>query len=205
VFSLRRPDASLIEATIRAQESRPFTYDAVGWTTRPAAPAGFRAVDHASVVGRGADDFRRARRAMQEWRMLRLGWIERVGPAAPIVPGGLVGILARQAPLWVLSVGRIIAVEDAPRTYAFSYGTLPEYPIRGEERFAVVHDPVTDLVRFEIYSFSRPSALLMWLGQPMVRLVQKRFCREASASMRRAVAAPESAPADTDSRLRSAG
>lgn len=190
---LRRPCESLIDATIRAQAVAPFTYDAVGWTARRAAPAGFAVNAWSAVIGRGRDDFERARRAMEEWRMLRLVWIERVGPPSPIRPGVLVGTLARQAPLWFLNVGRIIAVDDAPDAFAFSYGTLAEYPIHGEERFSVELDTVTGAVTFGIFSFSRPATLLTRVGRPMVGLLQRRFCREATAAMRRGTVGPDAA------------
>lgn len=190
---LRRPCESLIDHTIRAQALAPFTYDAVGWTARRAAPAGFAVNAWSAVIGRGRDDFERARRAMEAWRMLRLGWIERVGPPAPIRPGVLVGTLARQTPLWFLNVGRIVAVEDAPDVFAFSYGTLREYPIHGEERFSVELDAATGAVTFGIFSFSRPATLLTRVGRPMVGLLQRRFCREATAAMRLGTAGPDAA------------
>ena len=185
---LRRPCESFIADSIRSQSAASFTYDAVGWTARREVPAGFAVNAWSAVIGRGREDFERARRAMEEWRMLRLGWLERVGPPAPIRPGVLVGTLARQAPLWFLNVGRIIAVEDSPDVFAFCYGTLREYPIRGEERFSVEYDVVTGLVSFGIFSFSRPATTLTWIGRPMVHLLQRRFCREATASMRRCTA-----------------
>lgn len=190
---LRRPSGSFIDETIRSQSAAPFTYDAVGWTTRRDAPAGFAVNAWSEVIGRGRDDFERARRAMEEWRMLRLGWIERVGPPAPIRPGVLVGTLARQTPLWFLNVGRIVAVEDAADLFAFSYGTLREYPIRGEERFSVEYDAATGQVTFGIFSFSRPATLLTRAGRPVVGLLQRRFCREATAAMRRGTVGPDAA------------
>lgn len=190
---LRRPSESFIAETIRSQSAAPFTYDAVGWTARRDAPAGFAVNAWSGVIGRGLEDFERARRAMEEWRMLRLGWLERVGPPAPIRPGVLVGTLARQTPLWFLNVGRIVSVEDTPDVFAFSYGTLREYPIHGEERFSVEHDAATGVVTFGIFSFSRPAMVLTRVGRPVVGLLQRRFCREATEAMRRGAAGPDAA------------
>lgn len=183
MFLFRRPTEAFVAATRDAQRAAPFTYDAVGWTREQRVPDGFAVTRWKASIGRGTADFERAKRALADHRMLRLGWIEPAGMIEPIVPGALVCTLARQAGLYSLNVGRIIYVEDEPDRFAFGYGTLPEYPVRGEERFAVARDPVTDDVTFEIFSFSRPQSPLMLLARPFLRLVQRRFCRESSAAM----------------------
>lgn len=183
MFLFRRPTAAFVAATMAAQRDAPFTYDAVGWTREQKVPDGFAVTHWKASIGRGTADFERAKRSLADHRMLRLGWIEPAGAIEPIAPGALVCTLARQAGLYSLNVGRIIYVEDEPDRFAFGYGTLPEYPVRGEERFAVARDRVTDDVTFEIFSFSRPHSPLMLLARPFLRLVQRRFCRESSAAM----------------------
>jgi len=66
VLLLRRPSGSFIDETIRSQSAAPFTYDAVGWTTRRDAPAGFAVNAWSEVIGRGRDDFERARGLVTE-------------------------------------------------------------------------------------------------------------------------------------------
>lgn len=182
MFLLRRPTAEFVEATRRAQRTARFTYDAVGWTRGRALPEGFAVTQWQAVIGRGADDFRRARQALADFRMLRLGWLEPLEPLEPIAPDALVCTLARQGGLYSLNVGRIIYVDESPGQFAFGYGTLPEYPVRGEERFCVAHAPSGD-VTFEIFSFSRPRSALMLLARPLLRRLQRRFCTQAAAAM----------------------
>lgn len=180
---LRRPTAEFIDSTMRAQRAAQFTYEAVGWTKERKVPAGFAVTTWRALIGSGEDDLQRAKRAVAEYRMLRLGWIEPVGSLEPIAPESLVCTLARQSGLYSLNVGRIIYVDESADQLAFGYGTLPEYPVRGEERFAVALNRGTNEVTFEIFSFSRPQSALMLLARPLLRQVQRRFCTQASAAM----------------------
>jgi uncharacterized protein (UPF0548 family) len=59
--------------------------------------------------------------------------------------------------------------------------------MRGEERFLVEWDTSSGSVGFDILAFSRPSSQLARLGRPILRRFQKRFGREASTTMLRAV------------------
>jgi len=180
---LRKPTADFIASTMESQRGSRFTYDAIGWTKERRVPTGFTVTQWRALIGSGEDGFRQAKRAVAEYRMLRLGWIEPVGSPEPIAPGSLVCTLARQSGLYSLNVGRIIYVDASTDQFAFGYGTLPEYPVRGEERFAVALDRVTNEVSFEIFSFSRPQSPLMLLARPLLRQVQRRFCTQAAAAM----------------------
>ncbi|MFM9058610.1 MAG: DUF1990 family protein [Planctomycetaceae bacterium] len=195
---IRKPTAEFIAATMRSQRTARFTYDAVGWTRERKVPTGFATTRWQAVIGRGEDDLRRAKQVAAELRMLRLGWIEPAGPLEPIAPESLVCTLARQSGMYSLNVGRVIYVDDAADSFAFGYGTLPEYPIRGEERFAVALDRGTNDVTFEIFSFSTPRSPLMLLARPLLREIQRRFCTQSSAAMSGAVRAaghPAAVPA----------
>ena len=185
----RRPTEEFIARTIRDQRSARFTYEAVGWTRDASVPAGFAVTRWREVIGRGDGAFERAKRGLSARRMLTLGWLQPAGIPEPIEPDALVCTLARQMGLYSLNVGRIIYVEESPGRFAFGYGTLPEYPVRGEERFSVAIDPATGEVTFEIFSFSRPRAAIMQLAQPLLRRIQRRFCSESAAAMRQATGA----------------
>ncbi|MFM8804053.1 MAG: DUF1990 family protein [Planctomycetia bacterium] len=181
----RKPTTSVIAATMQAQRRAPFTYDAVGATRERRVPRGFAVTQWKAVIGRGEEDYRRALRAIAEYRMLRLGWLEPVGDVEPIAPESLVCTLARQLGLYSLNVGRVIYVDESADHFAFGYGTLPEYPVRGEERFAISLDRSTNAVAFEIFSFSRPQSPLMLLARPLLRQIQRRFCTQSTAAMGR--------------------
>jgi uncharacterized protein (UPF0548 family) len=108
---------------------------------------------------------------------------------APIAAGQVVLLLARVAGIWWPNAARIVYVidEDGPvARFAFAYGTLPGHGLRGEERFLVEWDRSDGAVWFEILAFSRPNSFLARLGRPILRRCQKRFGRDASATMLRA-------------------
>lgn len=182
---LQRPKDDLINATITAQRDAGLTYDFVGWTARSAAPAGFAVQQWTSVIGKGGRAFERAKDAVRQYRMLNIGWLQRIGPAEPIAPNSIICMLARQMGLYSLNVSRIVYVDDqSAGRFGFGYGTLPEYALIGEERVTVEWDTVSENVTFEIFSFSRPSSMLMSVGSPLLRRAQRRFCVDASAAMR---------------------
>src|SRR5262249_20824062 len=65
--------------------------------------------------------------------------------------------------------------------YGFAYGTLPEHAESGEERFTVEWHEADDAVWYDILAFSRPHQLLVRLGYPLARRLQKRFARDSAA------------------------
>ena len=59
----------------------------------------------------------------------------------------------------VLNACRVVAVfddeDDSGATFGFAYGTLPDHVGRGEERFIVKWNRGTDVVSYDVRSFSR--------------------------------------------------
>jgi uncharacterized protein (UPF0548 family) len=111
-------------------------------------------------------------------------------PAAPIAQGTVVAVGVRHLGFWSLNLCRIVYVinEDTPvARYGFAYGTLQEHFESGEERFVVEWERKSDAVSYEIGSFSRPGKLLTRIALPLARSLQRRFIRDSTASMRRAV------------------
>lgn len=99
-------------------------------------------------------------------------------------------IVAHVIGIWWVNACRIISVVDEVGTinrFGFAYGTLPAHAGTGEERFLIEWNHSDGSVCYDILAFSRPNHFLTRLGYPMVRLTQKRFGRESSAAMRRAV------------------
>jgi uncharacterized protein (UPF0548 family) len=102
----------------------------------------------------------------------------------------VVAIVARAIGLWWLNACRIVYVVDetGPITrFGFAYGTLPGHAGSGEERFLIEWNKADNSVWYDILAFSRPWHVLTKIGYPMVRRAQKRFGRESSAAMKRAV------------------
>jgi uncharacterized protein (UPF0548 family) len=64
-----------------------------------------------------------------------------------------------------------------------AYGTLLDHAEQGEERFTVEWDRVSDVVSYDILSFSRPGCLVTRLTYPFGRSLQRRFVRNSLAAM----------------------
>ena len=142
MLSLRRPSTEEIRRFLASQESRGFTYAAVG-ATATVPPAGC-SVDHTRVkLGEGEEVFTRAKAALGRWDQFRLGWMEAWSAKGTIEPGDVVAIIARLLWLWWLNACRVIYVIDEAEPierFGFAYGTLPAHAGTGEERFLVEWD-----------------------------------------------------------------
>ena len=190
MLSLRKPSAESIRPFLTAQAKLPFTYSAVG-ATAGTPPAGY-VVDHTRIMlGEGEAVFHLAIAALRRWEQFRLGWVEAWSPETPIQSGAVVAVMGRAIGLWWLNACRIVYVvnDQGPvKRFGFAYGTLPEHVESGEERFTVEWHDADNGVWYDILAFSRPHHVLARLGYPYVRILQKRFARDSTAAMLKAVA-----------------
>jgi uncharacterized protein (UPF0548 family) len=184
MWFLTRPGDDEILAFRIEQARLPFTYPEVG-ATATGPPAGYD-VDHNFIqLGTGQTVFEAACEALRHWRQFPAPWTEIYPAATPLQPGYTVALLARTFGLWWLNACRIIYTIDeaAPvRRFGFAYGTLPGHVETGEERFSVEWRG-DDSVWYDVLAFSRPRHLLVRLGYPLARRMQKRFARESKAAM----------------------
>ena len=189
MLSLRKPSLESIRRFQREQASLNFSYPAVG-ATASTPPAGYD-VDRARVrLGAGKAVFDSATAALRRWQQFQLGWAEAWPTETPIKTGEVVAVLATSLGWWWLNAARIVYVvqESGPISkFGFAYGTLPGHVESGEERFLIEWDHSDDSVWYEILAFSKPKHWLARLGYPFVRLFQKRFREDSTASMLRAV------------------
>jgi uncharacterized protein (UPF0548 family) len=189
MLSLRKPTVERLQEFLASQLKLDLTYPAVG-ATAAVPPAGY-VVDRTRIkLGEGAGTFAAAQVALEHWEHFRLGWVEAWPPDAPIQVGQVVSVIARLFGLWWLNACRIVYVvnEEGPvKRYGFAYGTLPGHAESGEERFTVEWHEEDDAVWYDILAFSRPQQLLVRLGYPFARRLQKRFARDSVAAMLRAV------------------
>ena len=189
MLSLRKPSAESIRQFRQEQALLDFTYSAVG-ATSGIPPAGY-IVDHTRLkLGQGKQVYEAAKGALRRWDQFRLGWLEAAPQETPIQKGEVVAIVAHAIGLWWLNACRIISVVDETgevSRFGFAYGTLPDHAGTGEERFLVEWEQSDNSVWYDIIAFSRPNHFLVRLGYPLVRRTQKRFGRESSAAMQRAV------------------
>jgi len=103
---INRPTKSEIEKFIDESRNLPLSYGPVGLAKE--SPPGFNADVASAIVGRGADAFARARRALIEWRHFELGWVELFPRGASTEPGTVVAVLVRHLGLWSLNGCRVV-------------------------------------------------------------------------------------------------
>jgi len=175
-------------AFISAQNNQEFSYADVG-CSRQQAPRGYTADHHRIQLGKGFETFELAKRAVREWKMFEIPWIDLCWPDTPIKPGATVAVLVSHLGIWSLNACRIVYLieEHSPwEKYGFAYGTLPDHRAHGEERFTVEFNHDDQMVWYDLYALSRPG-ILARLAYPFARALQKRFARDSMAAMRKAI------------------
>ena len=101
---------------------------------------------------------------------------------------------ANSLPFYLLMPARIVYLIDdtTPRgnqhveRYGFAYGTLPDHPECGEERFLVEWDRKDDSVHYDLVAISRPNHWFVRLGYLYTRHQQARFRRLSGLAMQQA-------------------
>jgi len=189
MFFIRRPSREQIDRFLAASQELPMSYEPVGVVQSGAC----RALDDASfVIGHGRADFERARTALAAWKQFDLGWVELFPRRSPIDTGTVVAVVIKHFGFWSVNGCRVAYHATANgNAFGYAYGTLPNHAESGEELFEVSIDPRTDDVIYRIRATSAPQALLTWIGQPIVRLLQAQFRRDSAEAMRRAIAEGE--------------
>jgi uncharacterized protein (UPF0548 family) len=188
MFLFSKPNPEAIHSFLSTQASANFSYSDVG-ASRERAPNGY-VVDHNRVqLGRGAEAFQCAARALARWKMFDFPWIQLCRPDAPIEAGATVALLVSHFGFWSLNACRVVYVIEehgAVDKFGFAYGTLEDHAERGEERFTVEWNAADDSVWYDLYAFSRPGPLAR-LAYPYARRLQKRFAQDSMAAMKAAM------------------
>jgi uncharacterized protein (UPF0548 family) len=187
MFCLSRPNRNEITAFLSAQHKQKFSYADVGYS-RQQTPKGYLADHNRVELGKGVETFERAKRAVRNWKMFDMPWIDLCGPDASVESGVNVAVLIVHLGFWSLNACRIVYVIDehgSSKKYGFAYGTLPDHGERGEERFTVEFNS-DQTVWYDLYAFSRPN-MLARLAYPYTRLLQKRFATDSKVAMQKAV------------------
>jgi uncharacterized protein (UPF0548 family) len=193
MFLLRKPSDEQISDFVYSQRESPFSYAEVG-ATRDAPPAGYTIDRNRVKLGTGERVFAQAVAAIKDWRQFDLGWVKVVPPGIPIEVGSVVAILTRQFGLWSLNACKVVYLFDeatAGRRFSFAYGTLADHVEQGEERFSIEWSLKDDSVWYDIPAFSRPNKLIVKLGLPLTRMLQKRFARDSKRRMLECVQASD--------------
>ena len=189
MVSFQKPAVDSIRRFIAEQAKLDFSYSAVG-ASAATPPAGF-VVDRTRIkLGEGEAVYESASAALRRWDHFKLGWVDVWSPETPLEAGEVVAVMGRALGLWWLNCCRIVYVvnETGPiRKFGFAYGTLPGHVESGEERFVIEWNQGDNSVWYDILAFSRPSQVLIRLGSPIVRRMQKRFGRDSAAAVFRSV------------------
>lgn len=190
MFLLKPPDRIEIESFIASNRTLEFSYPYIGTTKN-----GFKrsskmletqkySIDHSRILlGRGDDDWERAKQAIRDWKMFDMPWVELCWPNTPIREDQTVAVLIRHFGFYSLNAAKIVYTLDKWERFGFAYGTLADHGESGEERFTVVMDRDTGEVWYDLYAFSRPAHILSKLGYPLARMLQKRFAADSKAAM----------------------
>jgi uncharacterized protein (UPF0548 family) len=187
MFLIRRPSVQAIEYFIHNSVGLPLSYSPAGILTTETVG---HALDETVVtIGRGKEDFERARCALRTWKQFDIGWVELFPPRASTEVGTVVAVLIRHFGFWSLNGSRVVygvsgQVDDA--RFGFAYGTLTNHAEAGEELFEVFMNPRTEEVTYRILAVSWPRVTLTRVGYPLARMLQARFRRDSAEAMKRA-------------------
>jgi len=188
MFLATRPTKQAIDRFLIESASMPLSYDPIGIAR--GENDGFNVDELALVIGRGEDDFHRAKTALAAWKHFDLGWLIAIPSAISLAPGTVVAVVIRHFGFWSMNGCRVVyglGERQSGARFGFAYGTLASHAEQGEELFEVCMEPNGHVV-YRIRAASRPGSALSWLGYPLVRMLQERFRRDSADAMRRAIA-----------------
>lgn len=185
MFFLKKPSPSEIKSFISSQKDKPFSYEHLG-ITKNKEPLGY-VMDHNRVqLGRGRETFLAAISAIKSWQMFNFSWLELCWPNAPIEKDTVVAVMPYHFGFWSLNAAKIVyTIEESGEIekFGFAYGTLPVHAESGEERFSVEWNHKDDSVWYDLLAFSKPNYLIVKLGHPVCRMLQKQFAKESKQAM----------------------
>jgi uncharacterized protein (UPF0548 family) len=189
MFLLSTPDESRVRTVLASQRFKDFSYPDVG-ASRGQLPVGYALLRSSVDLGQGFATFERAVRALREWKMFDVRDVRLCWPDAPIQSGEAVAVVIKHFGFWSLNCCKIVYVidDDGPISrFGFAYGTLAEHAEQGEERFTVEWHRTSDVVSYDILSFSRPGNVAVKAAYPLARRIQKHFLQHSLTAMAEAV------------------
>src|SRR5258708_35787560 len=128
MFLFHRPSQLELEEFIGRSRDLPLSYNPIGIAKE--SPSGFKVDEASGVIGRGQQDFARAKLALAGWRHFDFGWVELFPRAAPVEPGNVVAVLVHHLGFWSLNGCRVVYTLGDRRTsltFGFAYGLLTNH------------------------------------------------------------------------------
>ena len=191
MFLIAKPSDDEIRVFLAHQAESQFSYCGVGFSADRSHLAGYKIDHNRWLLGYGADVWSGAVKAINNWQMFKMRWLQLCWPSAPITAGTNVAVLIRHFGFWSLNAARIVYVVEessgSVERHGFGYGTLLDHAESGEERFYVERETRDDSVWYDLLAFSRPRAVPARLAFPLARWLQQRFREDSKAAMLRAI------------------
>jgi uncharacterized protein (UPF0548 family) len=192
MFLIAKPSDDKIRGFLASQAESQFSYSGVGFSADRSRVVGYTIDHNRWLLGYGEDVWSRAVKAINNWQMFNMGWLQLCWPDAPITKGTNVAVLIRHFGFWSLNAARVVYVlnerSGSVERRGFAYGTLLDHAESGEERFSVERESRDDSVWYDLLAFSRPRAISAKLAFPLTRWLQRRFRENSKAAMLKAVA-----------------
>ncbi len=187
MFFLSKPSNDVIKTVIASQKDKPYTYLDIGSSENEQMPKGYN-IDHNRIeLGKGKEVFEKAKKAITSWKMYNMPWVEVHMENPSIEKGKTYAAVVSTFGIWSINVCRIVYTIDEKSTkntkFGFALGTLPLHAESGEERFSIEWNHLDDRVYYDILAFSKPNYLIVKLGQPVCRMLQKKFAQESKQAV----------------------
>lgn len=168
---IAKPSDEEIRAFLARQAESQFSYSGVGFSANQSRLAGYTVDHNRWLLGYGEDVWSRAVKAIDNWQMFDIGWLQLCWPNAPITEGTNVAVLIRHFGFWSLNAARVVYVlnesSGSVERRGFAYGTLLDHAESGEERFSVERESRDDSVWYDLFAFSHPRAISAKLAFPL--------------------------------------
>lgn len=145
-------------------------------------PHGFWRNHLREIVGSGEIDFEFARQVLCDWEHFPRSWAEPTvdGPTAA---DQQVAVTTSVMGLCVTNVCRVCDITEHHSadwaTFATTYTTVAGHDMLGAETFRLTWDKTTDVVSYEVTSYSQPQSWLGRMALPYIRSLQRRFAEES--------------------------
>eukprot|EP01100_Stratorugosa_tubuloviscum_P005329 TRINITY_DN2394_c2_g1_i1.p1 TRINITY_DN2394_c2_g1~~TRINITY_DN2394_c2_g1_i1.p1 ORF type:complete len:210 (-),score=93.88 TRINITY_DN2394_c2_g1_i1:79-708(-) len=193
----QKPEKQIIEQFLNSQQNLEFSYEQRRLTfdktiedlKKEESLKNWNIDNHRIEIGQGLDCYERAIIALRQWKMFELQWVSIFPNEIPIQTDQIVCIIARNLGFWSLNACKIVYVfndfdeNQNIQRFGFAYGTLPGHVEKGEERFMIEYNRETNIVTFEIVSFSLPNHWLVRFGWPVGRYFQNSFAQNSLNKM----------------------
>ncbi len=194
MFLFTKPSLAEIQQFLSDRSEDKFSYSEIG-VSLTGAPPGYVVDSNRIKIGEGREAFEKAKDAVRGWKMFDLSWVELHSTDTPLEIDRNVAIVASHYGFYSINAARIVYTFDETsdeleiERFGFAYGTLIEHGEIGEERFSVEFHRSSGEVFYDLFAFSRPASLLVQIGYPIARDLQKTFAQDSKIAMQRAVSA----------------